>query len=157
MTSNDQPAEQGQHYVRPTRSTAVFNSIVAGLAKAGVNLYGAQVLSVRGRTSGEMRSNPVNPLAFQGERYLVAARGQTQWVRNLRAAGEGELRRGRRVERFTAVELPDDDKPNLLRHYLKKWKFEVGMFFDGVDANASDETLRQIAPRHPIFRITTAK
>jgi hypothetical protein len=74
-------------------------------------------------------------------------------VRNLRVAGTGELRVGRRAERFTATEIPDDEKPPLLRAYLKKWKFEVGMFFGGVGPDSSEEDLRRIAPDHPVFRI----
>jgi hypothetical protein len=86
--------------------------------------------------------------------YLVAPRGNTQWVRNLRAAsGAGELRVGRRVERFRATELDDDAKPQVLRAYLKRWKFEVGVFFDGINARAPEETLRRIAPGYPVFRI----
>jgi hypothetical protein len=71
-------------------------------------------------------------------------------------AGEGELRVGRRTERFTASELSDDDKPPVLRSYLRKWKAEVGVFFGGVDASAPDEELRRIAPDHPVFRIEPA-
>jgi deazaflavin-dependent oxidoreductase (nitroreductase family) len=76
---------------------------------------------VRGRKSGEWRRTPVNPLEYEGERYIVAPRGETQWVRNLRASGEGRLRKGRGIEEFTATELPDDEKVLLLRAYLKKW------------------------------------
>jgi hypothetical protein len=74
-------------------------------------------------------------------------------VRNLRAAGAGELRVGRRVESFRGVELADEDKPAVLRAYLRRWKMEVGVFFDGVSAKSSDDELRRIAPDHPIFRI----
>ena len=124
------------------------------LTRLGVSVYGSRVLYVRGRKSGEWRSNPVNPLTVGGDRYLVAPRGNTQWVRNLRAAnGEGELRIGRKTERFTATEVGDDAKPPILRAYLKKWKFESGVFFDGVDAKAPEETLRRIAPGYPVFRI----
>ncbi|HVV11163.1 nitroreductase family deazaflavin-dependent oxidoreductase [Amycolatopsis sp.] len=130
-----------------------MHNTVQWLTERGVSLLGSRVLSVRGRKSGELRSNPVNLLTFEGERYLVAPRGQTQWVRNLRVAGEGQLRVGRRIETFRAAELPDDEKPALLRAYLKRWKFEVGMFFNGVDAKAPEEKLREIAPNHPIFRI----
>jgi deazaflavin-dependent oxidoreductase (nitroreductase family) len=143
-------------YLEPKKSTSVFNEIVARLTRAGVSVWGSRVLSVRGRSSGEPRSTPVNLLTVDGTRYLVAPRGQTQWVRNLRVAGEGELRVGRRVERFVPTELADDDKPAILRAYLRRWKFEVGVFFDGVDAKASDAKLREIAPGYPIFRITTA-
>jgi hypothetical protein len=94
-------------------------------------------------------------MVVDGERYLVAPRGTTQWVRNLRVAGEGELRLGRRVEPFRAEEVGDADKPDLLRAYLRRWKAEVGVFFEGVGATASDQELLQIAPNHPVFRITS--
>jgi deazaflavin-dependent oxidoreductase (nitroreductase family) len=132
----------------------VFNPIVAGLARLGVSLVGSRVLEVRGRTSGEWRQTPVNPLNFDGGRYLVAPRGETQWVRNLRASGEGRLRVGRRTEDFTATELRDEEKVPLLRAYLKKWAWEVGAFFHGVGADAPEEDLRRIAPQHPVFRIS---
>ena len=93
-------------------------------------MAGSRELRVRGRQSGEWRSTPVNPLALSGQRYLVAPRGTTQWVRNLRAAGAGELRSGRRIEPFRAVELADADKAPVLREYLRRWKWEVGQFFD---------------------------
>ncbi len=140
-------------YVKPKNATNTFNEIVGRLTKLGISVYGSRVLAVRGRTSGEWRTNPVNPLTLDGTRYLVAPRGNTQWVRNLRPIGTGELRIGRKVEPFTATELSDDEKPTVLRAYLKKWKFEVGVFFDGVDAKASEEKLREIAPGYPIFRI----
>jgi deazaflavin-dependent oxidoreductase (nitroreductase family) len=143
-------------YVKPKNATNTFNQIVAALTRMGISVWGSRVLFVRGRTSGEMRSTPVNLLTLDGERYLVAPRGHTQWVRNLRVAGEGELHLGRRVERFVPTELADADKPAVLRAYLRRWKFEVGVFFDGVDATASDEKLLEIAPGYPIFRIRTA-
>ena len=145
-------------YQRPGWFTKhVFNPIVAGLTRLGVSLVGSRVLEVRGRKSGEWRRTPVNPLEFEGRRYIVAPRGETQWVRNLRASGEGRLRKGLRTEEFTATELPDEEKLLLLRAYLKKWAWEVGAFFEGVGADAPDEDLRQIAPLHPIFRISRRK
>jgi len=130
-----------------------FNSTVAWLTRRGFSVWGSRVLYVRGRKSGRWRSNPVNILTHDGHRYLVAPRGQTQWVRNLRAAGGGELRVGKRVERFTATELADADKPGVLRAYLRRWKFEVGVFFDGVNADATDAKLLDIAPGYPVFLI----
>jgi deazaflavin-dependent oxidoreductase (nitroreductase family) len=144
---------EAHRYLRPGRSDLILNGIVAGLTRLGVSVWGSRVLAVRGRTSGEWRTVPVNLLTLDGARYLVAPRGVTQWVRNLRAAGGGELRVGRRAEAFTAVEMDDDAKPAVLRAYLRRWKFEVGVFFDGVDASAPDATLRGIAPGYPIFRI----
>jgi hypothetical protein len=144
-------------YVVPGRSTKMFNIAVARLTRMGVSVWGSRVLYVKGRSTGEWRSTPVNLLTFNGERYLVAPRGITQWVRNLRAAdGNGELHLGRRVEPFHATELDDDAKPDVLRAYLKRWKMEIGVFFDGVGPDASDETLRGIAPGYPVFRIERA-
>ncbi|WP_233598857.1 nitroreductase/quinone reductase family protein [Amycolatopsis sp. WAC 01375] len=140
-------------YVKPAKATNAFNEFVLKLTKLGVSVLGSRVLSVRGRKSGELRSVPVNLLKLDGERYLVAPRGVTQWVRNLRVAGEGQLSVGRRTETFTYTELADHEKPVILRAYLKRWKFEVGVFFDGVDAKASDEELLAIAPGYPIFKI----
>ena len=146
-----------EHYQRPGWfTTNVFNRVVAGLTHLGVSVYGSRVLEVKGRTSGEWRSTPVNLLRYQGEEYLVAPRGHTQWVKNLRASGEGRLRVGRRTQPFTAVEVTDDEKPPLLRAYLKRWAFEVGVFFDGVGADSSEEELRRIAPKHPVFRLRPA-
>jgi deazaflavin-dependent oxidoreductase (nitroreductase family) len=141
-------------YIRAGRGTEIFNAIVTWFTRIGVSVYGSRVLAVRGRKSGEWRTVPVNLLKYNGERYLVAPRGHTQWVRNMRAAGGGELRVGRKVEVFTAAELSDGDKPEILREYLRRWKFEVGVFFDGVDASASDEKLLSIAPGYPVFRLS---
>jgi deazaflavin-dependent oxidoreductase (nitroreductase family) len=145
-----------ERYIEPTNSTQLFNNVVARMTRMGISVWGSRVLSVRGRKSGEMRSTPVNLLTVDGQRYLVAPRGHAQWVRNIRVAGEGELRVGRRVERFVPTELADEDKPAILRAYLKRWKFEVGVFFDGVDATASDEKLLEIAPGYPVFKVATA-
>ncbi len=142
------------HYRAPGWFTRnVFNRVVAGFTRLGISVWGSRVLRVRGRTSGVVRSVPVNLLTFEGTRYLVAPRGITQWVRNLRVAGEGDLTLGRRTEHFHAVELADDDKIPVLRAYLRRWKAEVGVFFDGVDAKSPESELARIAPRHPVFRI----
>jgi deazaflavin-dependent oxidoreductase (nitroreductase family) len=131
----------------------VFNRAVARLTRWGISLKGSRVLEVRGRTSGQVRSTVVNLLTVDGVRYLVAPRGETQWVRNLRAAGEGTLRLGRRREAFAAVELPDADKGPVLRAYLKAWAWEVGQFFDGLSADSPDEVVAAAAPGFPAFRI----
>ena len=132
----------------------VFNPVVAGSTRLGLSLFGSRVLEVRGRTSGLPRRTPVNLLQLAGERYLVAPRGDTQWARNLRVSGEGRLRVGRRRESFTARELADEEKPELLRAYLKRWSFEVGVFFDGVGPEASAAELRAAAAKHPVFQLS---
>jgi len=115
------------------------------------------VLEVRGRTSGQWRRTPVNLLIVAGERYLVAPRGRTQWVRNLRASGEGRLLLGRRSELFTATEVTDDEKPPLLRAYIARWRFALAVFFEDVGPDATEAELRRIAPRHPVFRVEPAR
>lgn len=147
-----------ERYQRPGWFTKhVFNPIVAGLTKLGIGVAGSRVLEVRGRTSGEWRQTPVNPLTFEGTTYIVAPRGHTQWVKNLRVSREGRLRTGRRIEPFTAVEVSDAEKPPMLRAYLKRWKWEVGVFFEGVGPDSTDEELRRIAPDHPVFRLGPAQ
>lgn len=144
-----------EHYKRPGWfTTNVFNRLVAVLTRLGVSVYGSRVLEVQGRKSGQWRQTPVNLMRLDGAEYLVAPRGHTQWVKNLRAAGEGRLRLGARTQSFRAVELANDEKPALLRAYLKRWKFEVGVFFGGVGPDSSDDELRRIAPDHPVFRLT---
>jgi deazaflavin-dependent oxidoreductase (nitroreductase family) len=142
------------HYQRPSWFTAnVFNRLVAALTKLGISVWGSRVLAVRGRKTGQWRTTPVNLLEVDGARYLVAPRGHTQWVRNLRETGEGRLLLGHRSENFRATEIPDEEKPPLLRQYLKRWKFESGAFFGGVGPESTDEEFRRIAPDHPVFRL----
>lgn len=144
------------HYLEPGWFTRrVFNPVVAGLTRLGLSIWGSRVLEVRGRTTGEPRRVPVNLLALDGEHYLVSARGHGQWVRNVRAAGGRlDLIRGRHRQTWVAVELADTEKVEVLRAYLRRWKAEVGAFFDGVDASSTDEELLAIAHRHPAFRLT---
>src|SRR4051812_24901523 len=144
-------------YLEPSWFTRnVFNKVVVWLTRAGLSVRGSRELRVRGRTSGEWRKTPVNLLHHDGVRYLVAPRGRTQWVRNLEIAGTGELRVGRRVEEFRGVEVADADKVGILRDYLRRWKMEVGVFFDGVGADASDDEIAAIAPGYPVFRVEAA-
>ena len=142
------------HYRPPgwfTRNVA--NRLVIFATRRGVSLLGSRVLAVRGRTTGEWRTTPVNLLSYDGKHYLVSARGEGQWVRNLRAAGTGELRLGKHTEAFRGRELTDDEKVPVLRAYLKRWKAEVGVFFDGVGPDSADEQIHAIAPKHPAFEV----
>ena len=145
-----------RRYVSPSWFDHIFNGVARALTGLGVSLYGSRNLAVRGRKSGEWRVVPVNLLVCDGVRYLVAPRGEAHWVRNLRAARGGELRLGRRSEPFRAVELSDADKPPILRAYLERWRFEVDRFFEGLGASPSDDDLRRIAGRYPVFRIEPA-
>jgi deazaflavin-dependent oxidoreductase (nitroreductase family) len=144
-------------YLQPDAFTRrVFNPFVAWLTRRGISVWGSRVLEVRGRRSGAIRTTPVNVLTFEGERYLVAPRGTTEWVRNARVAGECGLRVGRRVEHVALLELDDDAKPAVLRSYLRRWKWEVGQFFDGVGPEATDADLRAVAGGYPVFRLVAS-
>lgn len=146
------------HYRAPGAITRhVMNPLVAWATRRGMRAWGARTLEVRGRRSGELRHTPVNVLVLDGVEHLVAPRGTTEWVRNVRAAqGACVLRTGRRVDHVRAVELADADKPAVLRAYLVRWRWEVGQFFDGVGPDATDDELLAIASRHPVFRLTPA-
>ena len=145
-------------YVLPTTSAqlrvfATMNTVVTWLTAHGVSVAGSRVLAVRGRSSGQWRTTPVNVMTIEGRRYLLAPRGHTQWVRNLRAAGGGELRVGHRTEAFTAREVADADKPPLMREYLRRWAWEVKQFFENLDKASSDADLLAAAPGFPVFEI----
>ena len=145
------------HYRAPGWFTRnIFNRFVAFMTRHGVSVLGSRVLAVRGRSSGEWRTTPVNLLELGGRRYLVSPRGEGQWVRNLRAAGEGQLRVGRKAEAFRARELDDGEKVPVLRAYLERWKVEVGIFFEGVGPKSTDEQLSAISARHPAFEVLPA-
>jgi deazaflavin-dependent oxidoreductase (nitroreductase family) len=124
-------------YLKPGRIVSRFLNPL--LMRVGL----VPTLAVRGRTSGQWRTVPVNVLVYNGRRYLVSARGETDWVQNLRVAGGGEIRRGRRVQAFTATEIPDAQKPPLIQAYLDRWGYQVNAYFKALP-NPSD---------HPVFRI----
>jgi len=145
------------YYLKPDWfNNRAFNPAVALMTRAGISVWGSRILRVRGRKSGEWHSHPVNLLTYEGNRYLVAPRGLTQWVRNIRVAGGGQLVLGNKVQHFKTVELPDTEKTPILRAYLKRFSFEVGMFFKGVKADSPEEDLSRIAPDYPVFRIEPA-
>lgn len=151
-------AETTPHYKEPGWFTRnVFNRVVAGLTRRGVSVLGSRVLEHKGRKTGEAHTVPVNLLTYEGAEYLVAPRGETQWVRNVRAdGGRLVLLLGKARDPRVAVEVTGAAKVPLLRAYLKRWKAEVGVFFEGVGPDSTDEELAAIAPRHPVFRLTSA-
>jgi deazaflavin-dependent oxidoreductase (nitroreductase family) len=154
MSDSQPPAASAERFQEPGWFTRnVFNKTVAGLTALGLSVWGSRVLEVKGRKSGQWRATPVNLLEVDGDEYLVAPRGNTQWVRNMRAAGGGRLKLGRKTEGFKAIEVPPEAGVPILRAYLKRWKWEVGAFFDGVGPDSTDAELLAIAPKHPIFKI----
>jgi deazaflavin-dependent oxidoreductase (nitroreductase family) len=158
VMTDEAGAASAPHYKKPGWFTRnVFNRTVAGLTRLGISVWGSRVLEVPGRTSGKPRRTPVNLLTLDDRQYLVSPRGEGQWVRNVRANDGGlDLLLGRLPTHWVARELQDADKLDVLRAYLKRWKAEVGVFFDGVGPDSSDEELRRIAPDHPVFELTQA-
>jgi deazaflavin-dependent oxidoreductase (nitroreductase family) len=134
----------------------LFNPLVSGVTRMGLSARGSRILEVKGRTTGEPRRTPVNLLKFDGNQYLVAPRGETQWVRNVRADQQHQvtLILGRRRQVQAATEIVDSEKVPVLRAYLEHWQSETGKFFGGVTAAASDEELAAIASRHPVFLLS---
>jgi deazaflavin-dependent oxidoreductase (nitroreductase family) len=153
-------SETANHYRAPGWLTRnVFNRTVARLTRLGVSVLGSRVLETRGRQSGLPRRTPVNLLTVDGHEYLVSPRGNSQWVRNVRAdSGRLTLILGRHQQGYLARELTVDDPHTvqILRAYLKRWKAEVGVFFDGTGPDSTDAELATIAPKHPIFELTPA-
>jgi F420H(2)-dependent quinone reductase len=151
--ATEQPAPA--HYKRPDWFTRnVMNRLMNGLTRLGVSVRGSRVLEHRGRTSGKLHHTPVNLLTIEGTRYLVAPRGETQWVRNVRhAGGHLVLILGRRRQLCTATEVPVSDSVPILRVYLRRWKFETGMFFDGVSPDSTDAEWAAVASHHPVFAL----
>ncbi|MEV5678536.1 MULTISPECIES: nitroreductase/quinone reductase family protein [unclassified Streptomyces] len=146
------------YYLQGSPFTIRLNSAIGWLARHGVSFLGSAEMSVRGRKSGQMQRIPVNPHTYEGTQYLVSARGHSQWVRNMRVAGGGELRVGRKVRAFTAVEIADDEqKTRILRTYLERWGWEVNSYFKGITAKSTDAELLAACPDHPVFRITVEK
>jgi deazaflavin-dependent oxidoreductase (nitroreductase family) len=141
------------HYKEPGRLTkSVMNPAIQLLTRLGISVWGSRILEVRGRKSGELRRTPVNLLEVDGRNYLVSPRGEGQWVRNVRAdGGRLALLLGRHRDERVARELPDSEKSPVLRAYLRRWKMEVGVFFDGVTADSEEGEVLRIAPDHPVF------
>lgn len=131
--------------------TSATNFLVG---RVGLNLQGAMVLTVRGRKSGEPRSVVVNPVDMNGSTYLMSPRGETQWVKNIRATGKASLKRGRSETSYVATEVIDPElKFQLIRAYLDRWSWQVSKLM-GASKGSTDSELRAIIEDHPIFVLT---
>ena len=134
----------------------ISNAIVTALLRRGVPVGRNALRTVPGRTSGEPRTTPVTPLEWQGERWLQSPFGEVNWVRNLRAAGGGTLSRGRRQEEITVVELPPAEAARVLKGTLATYPSLIKGYFDVTPDSPLAEFERE-APRHPLFRIVSAR
>lgn len=127
-------------YLRPPLVVRrIFNPIAM---RFGIS--GTEALAVRGRRSGKVHRVPVIPIEYEGARYLVSPRGETDWVRNLRASGgHGELQGKEGVQPFRATELPAAERPPVIAAYRAVGGRAVKSFFDALPDPAD----------HPVFRI----
>lgn len=140
-------------YDRPSAPARFGNALIRRLAEAGISIAGTRALAVRGRKSGELRGVVINLLTVDGVRYLVAPRGETEWVRNARVAGEVLIGPRWRRTRTRVTELSDDAKPAVLRPYLQRWYWQVKGYMAGVTPESSDDELRIAAPSIPVFSL----
>ena len=140
-------------YDEPSAVAQAGNEVIRWLAEAGISIGGSCALRVRGRKTGKTRSVVVNVLSVDGRRYVVSPRGNTQWARNAHVAAEVET--GPRWRRRTVriAEIPDDDKPELLKRYLDRWYWEVKGHVGGLTPQSSDDEIRAVAPSIPVFEL----
>jgi len=143
-----------EHFLRPKALERVMNKAVGLAARLGFVPHYIYLLKVRGRRSGKIYSTPVNVLLFKDRLYLVGGRGHTTWSKNAAAAGEVTLIQGKNARRYRIAEVPDDQKPEILRAYLVEYRRTVQRFF-AVPADSPLEAFRGIVDRHPVFEIVT--
>ena len=144
--------EAARNYLKPSAVEHMFGRILTTLIRIGLIRGHFYVLEVRGRKSGKILRLPVDPLDLDGRRYLVCARGDSNWVRNARAAGEVVLARAMRRHRYAVRELPPSMRPPVLKVYLDRFASEVQRFFP-VPKGSPVERFNDLAPRYPVFEL----
>ncbi|WP_304109306.1 nitroreductase/quinone reductase family protein [Mycolicibacterium bacteremicum] len=140
-------------YDEPNRLARAANAVIRQLAELGVEIAGSRALRVRGRTTGKWRPVVVNVLTVDGRDYVVATRGNTQWVRNARAAGFVETGPRWKRTRLRVVEIADAEKPDLIRRYLNRWFWEVKGHAGGLTPSSTESEVREIAASIPVFEL----
>lgn len=140
-------------YDEPGTIARAGNTAIRWLAEAGISLAGTSALRVRGRRTGKLRSVVINVLTVDGRRYLVSPRGNTEWVRNVRAAGEVELGPRWRSRNLRVTEVPDAAKTPLLQRYLDRWYWEIKGHCAGLTPRSTESEISQAASSIPIFEL----
>jgi len=150
---NDWPKKvESGRFNQPTALDRAINKLFGLFVGLGLGLPHNYLLQVRGRKSGRIYSTPVDLLSRNGKRYLVAPRGYTQWVRNAIASGTISLKKGRRSEEFAVRMLSEDEKPEILKSYLDRYKLTVQRYFP-VPAGSPIEAFRPLAGQYPVFEL----
>jgi deazaflavin-dependent oxidoreductase (nitroreductase family) len=146
-------AEDAPSFLVPSRVELAFGHVLAWLVRMGVVRGHFYVLEVRGRKTGKTFSLPVDLIEVEGQQYLVCARGNSNWVRNARAAGEIALVRAMRRRRHEVQEIPPEQRPVILKAYLDRYANEVQRFFP-VPKGAAAEAFHDLAARYPVFALS---
>jgi deazaflavin-dependent oxidoreductase (nitroreductase family) len=141
-----------EHFEQPTRLERAFNKSFGFLVGLGLGLPHNYLLQVRGRKSGRVYSTPVNVLSQNSKQFLVAGRGYTHWVQNALASGTVSLKKGRRSQEFDLRVIPDEEKPEILKAYLDRFKPTVQRYFP-VPAGSPAEAFRPLTGRYPVFEL----
>jgi deazaflavin-dependent oxidoreductase (nitroreductase family) len=128
-----------------------LNAVVRPLARLGLTGPRTHLLTVPGRKSGRLWSTPVTLVEDDGARWLVAPYGERNWVRNARAAGWVELRRGRHRRRHAVEEVTGEEAVSALRRYYERGRLTRRFF--GVRLDSGHEAWLAEAARHPVFRL----
>jgi hypothetical protein len=139
-------------YLRPGAVDRICGHLLGFLVRIGLVRGHIYVLEVRGRKSGNTISLPVDPLDLDGKRYLVCARGESNWVRDARTAGEVMLARAMRRHRYAVRALPPCMRPPVLKAYLDRFASEIQRFFP-VPKGSPVEVFNDLAPRYPMFEL----
>ncbi len=149
--------------VRAPLLVRASNGLTSRLLRVGLPMGPNTLLTVRGRTSGFPRSAPVAIMAVDGQRYVIGAYGDVHWVRNLRAAGEGTIRMGRRTVAITARELSHDEGVaffgTTLPGYIARFPWFGRAFARMLFGLVGPEVLgdpEKAATTRPVFELTVA-
>src|SRR5205809_343177 len=140
----------------PSTFQRVFSRLFGRLVGLGLAVDDGYVLEVGGRKGGRLYSSPVDVLEHGGRRFLMAGRGETQWVRNARASGEVTQRKGMRGEACRLRALSDAEKPEVLKAYLDRFKMTVQRYFP-IPAGSPVERFAPVAAGYPVFELKAAR
>ena len=145
-------AEKTAYFLKPTAMDRIAGQVFAAMVRLGIGFGHSFVLEVRGRKSGRVFSTPVNLLTHNGKKYLCASRGETQWVRNARAAGEITLVKGSHREVYRVREVPIEQRPELLKAFLDRFAMSVQRYYP-IKKGAPVGAFAECSKTMPVFEL----
>ncbi len=157
MQTPDAKPHPNRYFLKPTAMDRAFGRVFQALVRLGIGLPHSYVLEVTGRNSGRVFSTPVNLLVHNGRNYLVAARGETQWVRNARAAGRVALVKGSRRTEFAVREVAPAERPEIIKHFLDRFALSVQRYYPVPKGSPVSAFAGALAERNPVFELIDLK